>query len=210
MSLIFSESSAKKQFEPASDGLHPAVVYLMVELGVQETKWGPAPHVEIGWEIADESDVINGEEKPRLVFEHYKLSKDPKSNLAKMLGSMRGKPMADGELNGFDLKRIIGTPCMVNIVQNEDSNGRIWPNVTSVVPVMKNMEKPTLSSPEAVVTFDIDLDPLSKVDDLPKWLADKIRRSPSYEKRLQKEMETSGKIEELPPEEDLESDLPFD
>jgi len=207
MSLTVSESGGAG-FDPVPAGTYPAVCYEMVDLGEQfsERFQNSSRQVLIGWQIPSETITIDGEEKPRVVSKQYTLSLNTKARLRSDLVSWRGRDFTDQELKGFDLKNIVGKPCMVSVI-HKDSNGKTYANVSGVLALPKGMPKPAVSSPDDIIIFDLDADPLEKINELPQWIADRIRRSSTYEERLYAEGAAPVEFNEEPLED--ESDLPF-
>jgi len=207
MSLTVSESGGAG-FDPVPAGTYPAVCYEMVDLGEQfsERFQNSSRQVLIGWQIPSETITIDGEEKPRVVSKQYTLSLNTKARLRSDLVSWRGRDFTDQELKGFDLKNIVGKPCMVSVI-HKDSNGKTYANVSGVLALPKGMPKPAVSSPDDIVIFDLDADPLEKINELPQWIADRIRRSSTYEERLY--AEGAAPVEFVEEALDSEEDLPF-
>ena len=207
MSLTVSESGGAG-FEPVPAGTYPAVCYQMIDLGEQYSEKfnNSSRQVLIGWQIPSETITIDGEEKPRVVSKQYTLSLNSKARLRSDLVSWRGRDFTDEELKGFDLKNIVGKPCMVSVI-HKDSNGKTYANVSGVLALPKGMPKPAVSSPDDIIIFDLDADPLEKINELPQWIADRIRRSSTYEERLYAEGAAPQDFTEEPLED--ESELPF-
>lgn len=207
MSLTVSESGGTG-FEPVPAGTYPAVCYQMIDLGEQYSEKfnNSSRQVLIGWQIPSETISIDGVEKPRVVSKQYTLSLNTKARLRSDLVSWRGRDFTDQELKGFDLKNIVGKPCMVSVI-HKDSNGKTYANVSGVLALPKGMPKPAVSSPDDIIVFDLDADPLEKINELPQWIADRIRRSSTYEERLYAEGAAPVEFNEEPL--DSEEDLPF-
>lgn len=208
MSLTISGNNGAG-IAPIEPGTYPAVCYEMVDLGEQYSeKFGnSSKQVLIGFEIPSETIEIDGKVSPRVVSKQYGATLGKKSKLRSDLISWRGKEFTDEEIKKFDLKSIIGAPCMLSII-NKDSNGKTYANISGILALPKGMPKPKLSSPDAVVTFDLDTDPLEKINDLPQWIQDRIRRSPTYEQRLYAEGAAPVEFTEVT-DDDLEDELPF-
>lgn len=214
MSLIVS-ANTEKTFDPIPEGPCAAVCFLMVDLGLQVNKKfnSVSNRVQIGWEIPGETyKDKEGVERPRTIFKEYSMSFGEKSNLRKDLRSWRGRDFTPEELDAFDLKNIVGKACMLNIIHTEGSNGKTYANVGAVMPLMKGMEKPKLSGYTTI--FDIDTDPLEKIDTLPEWIAEKIKASETYMDRaagqiVKESAEGTGEPVIGPLDDDDPGELPF-
>jgi hypothetical protein len=128
----------RKDFTPAPEGLHQAVCVDVVDLGMQETQWGPKQKVRIVWQIETENPETK---KPFQVSQQYTLSLNEKSNLRHHLEAWRGRKFTKDELEGFDLEKLIEANAQVQVTHNIADNGAVWANVQAVVPLGKGMVK---------------------------------------------------------------------
>ena len=209
MSLVLTESNGAG-FEPVPPGTYPAVCYMMVGIGEQfsERFQNSSKQLIIGWQIPGETIEIDGEEKPRIVTKQYTASLNTKAKLRSDLIAWRGRDFTDEELKGFDIRKIVGAPCMVSVIHKQSSNGKVYANVTGVLALPKDMPKPTVSSPDDFVVYDVESDPLTGIDELPQWIADRIKKSTTYEERLYAEGAAPPEFTEITDEESEDS-LPF-
>ena len=209
MSLVLTESNGAG-FEPVPPGTYPAVCYMMVGIGEQfsERFQNSSKQLIIGWQIPGETIEIDGEEKPRIVTKQYTASLNTKAKLRSDLIAWRGRDFTDEELKGFDIRKIVGAPCMVSVIHKQSSNGKVYANVTGVLALPKGMPKPAVSSPDDFVVYDVESDPLAGIDELPQWIADRIKKSTTYEERLYAEGASPATFTELT-EDESEDSLPF-
>ena len=176
---------AKKEiggnFEPTSEGLHTATCIAVVDLGEQYSKqYGNYHHkVLITFEIHDETITIDGEEKPRVISNTYTLSLGEKANLRGDLESWRGKKFTDAELDGFDVKNVLGAHCQVNVAHTT-KDGKTYANIMSIVPWPRGMAAPEVVSEK--IYYDMD-DPGRDevIARLPEWIQKRIKESRTYE-----------------------------
>lgn len=163
---VSGNNESSYQLPPA--GIHRAVLFQVCDLGIQETTWqGVTKHqhkVRFAWELTDE---LMDDGKPFSVSKQYTANLGSKANLRKDLESWRGRPFTNEELDGFDLQNVLGAPCMVNVVHNEN-NGKTYANVTAVTPLAKGMEKPVAHNP--LLHFDLDNYTAEQESALPEWL----------------------------------------
>lgn len=183
MGLTVSDSGGAYKLVPA--GVHVARCFRVVDLGTQETNYnGEAkltPQMSIYWELHGEDNdgapltADNGE--PLTIFSTYTKSLGAKAKLRALLESWRGKPFDDGELKGFDVSKLLGAYCMVNVVHSAGSNGKTYANVSSVTPLPGALRN---SKPAGVLpTQIIDLDNFDQevYAALPEKLREKIDQS---------------------------------
>ena len=190
---------------PIPEGTYLGVCNMLVDLGVQynETYKSSSRKVLIGWEIPEETFTVDGEEKPRVLSKRYTASLDERATLRQDLAAWRGRDFTPEELAAFDLRNIVGASCLINVIHKE-SNGKTYANISSIMALPKGMKKGTLSEPATV--FDLDSCTLSDIDNLPKWIAEIVKKSQTYEEK----MAAPAKIEEFVDElNEDEGGLPF-
>lgn len=128
----------RKEFTPAPEGLHQGVCVDVVDLGLQSTPWGEKQKVELRWQL----DQVNAETSKRfLVTKRYTLSLNEKAILRQHLEAWRGKRFTKEELEGFDLEKLLGVNCQLQVVHELSDQGRIYSNVQAIVPIGKGMTK---------------------------------------------------------------------
>jgi hypothetical protein len=129
---------SKGEFTPAPEGLHQAVCCDVVDIGLVRNQWGEQHKVEIRWQLEIENEK-NG--KPFMVVRRYTLSLHAKSTLRQHLEAWRSKKFTAEELEGFDLEKLIGANCQVQIVHNVSDDGKTFGNLQAIVPVGRGMTK---------------------------------------------------------------------
>jgi hypothetical protein len=131
-----------KEFTPAPEGLHSAVCVDVVDLGMQPNKFNPEKpqhKVRLVWQI-EETDPENN--KRFIVSQMYTLSLHEKASLRKDLEGWRAKKFTADEGKGFDLEKLLGVPCQVQIIHNvSETNGKTYANVQAIVPLGKGMAR---------------------------------------------------------------------
>ena len=128
-------------FVPAPAGAHAAVCVDVVDLGMLEVSFGgKTSHkhkIRIVWQISE----VMSDNRPFIVQKRYTLSLHQKASLRKDLESWRGKQFSPEELEGFDVEKLLGIPCLLNVIQ-ESKDGDTYSNVTSIMRLPKGMEAP--------------------------------------------------------------------
>lgn len=136
MAIIAKEPESK--YTPAPEGLWQAVCVDVVDLGIVSTAWGDKHKVEIRWQL----DEVNKETDKRFeIRNRYTLSLSDKANLRKHLEMWRGRKFTPEELKGFDLEKLIGANCQLQIIHNLSDEGKTYANVQAIVPVSKKVPK---------------------------------------------------------------------
>ena len=137
----------KKQsdFIPAPEGLHFAVCCDVVDLGIVKTSWQGQESlkdmVRLVWQTEDRIPSGPKSGKPYLINRRYSSSSHKKAALRIHCESWRGKSFTDEEFAAFDLEKLIGACCQIQIAHNV-SNGDTYANIMAIVPAPKG--KPRL------------------------------------------------------------------
>jgi hypothetical protein len=141
---IIATAGSGGNYTPAPAGVHQAVCVDVIDKGMVETKGfdGGAPKkkhmISVAWQINEARD----DGKRHVIYRRYTLSLNEKASLRKDLESWRGRPFTREEEMGFDVEKLIGANCLLN-VQHKPSGDRVYANVVSIMPLVKGMPKMT-------------------------------------------------------------------
>jgi hypothetical protein len=146
--LIAKEPEIKRLPLPDS-GTVQAVCCAVWDLGLQSRHYADGDSVShkiiIAWEISqlinDPESEFNGQ--PYMLRKEYTLSLGEKANLRKDLESWRGAPFTAEERKGFNVYSIYGANCLLGVKHEPDKrdNGKVYANVSAILPLPKGMEK---------------------------------------------------------------------
>lgn len=168
-------------FTPPPAGTHLAVCYRFIDLGTQETNFLDAAgnkkrarKVLLGWELPDE--LMDGG-KPFVVQQRYTWSMSEKANLRKDLESWRGRAFEEKDFGTFNIKNVLGKPCVLTIVHKEEG-GKVYANIAAVGKPMKGMASPDPVNP--VVYFSLEDYSETVYAGLSDGLKAVIAKSPEY------------------------------
>lgn len=184
MPIIATTNSQPKELIPA--GNYFARCYQMLQIGhVKEVIMGEVKtlnKVRIGWELPTETKIFNPEkgEQPCVISEEFTLSMHEKSNLRKLLASWRGKDFSIEEAGAFDITKLLGVPCMLNIIHKpgKQDPSKIYQKIGSVSPLPKGTNMPKQFNPTSLLQFD-NFD-YALYDSLPDFIKDKIKTSEEF------------------------------
>lgn len=206
MSLTVSAKSTS--FPVIPEETYSAVCVGLYDIGEQyNEKFKKASfQVVLVWELMDVTytDSETGEERNRTISSTYTANLNEKSNLRKMLKGWRGREFTDEELKKFNLKTIIGVPCLLQVIHSKGKDGNTYANVGSVTKLPKAMPVPVAQTEP--VAFNLDtIESPDEIDSLPKWIKNRIVDSITFKLRFGEE-----KLKELEDgDPDNEEDLPF-
>lgn len=187
--IIVSHTDEGKDFKIAPIGNHLARLYRIIDLGTQKVVWEGVEKMqrklmfnfELHGEDNDGNPLLTEDGKPLMVTKRYTRSFFETSALRQDLEGWRGEPFNEEDLKGFDLSKLLGKFCMLNVIHNKASNGKTYANVKGLSPVPAVIKKAGL--PEGVnetLIFSIDHFDQKIFDGLPSWLQDTIKESAEY------------------------------
>jgi hypothetical protein len=193
MSIIAPKSGGSnlpRKVVPA--GSHVARCYSMIQIGTVESEYlgekKTLHKVMIDFELPLETAVFReGEpEKPFVISKEYTLSFHEKSTLRSHLQSWRGKAFTDEEAAKFDITKLVGATCMLNVVHKASADGtKTYANIASISPIPKGLTCPEQVNPTRILAYDSwNQDVFMS---LPEWLADKISATPEYKSKFSME-----------------------
>ena len=186
---IIATKAAPRQ--PIPTGNHVARCYLMILIGTitEEFKKGSgdfstAQKVRIGWEFPDLMHRFKEgeEEKPYTISTEYTLSTGPKANLRKVIDSWRGKPLTNKEAEAFDLTKLLGKACMIQIVHKPgkgDNADKIYEQIAAVASIPKGLAVPEPFNEQRYFNYDENFDP-KWVQTLPDFIKNRIMESAEW------------------------------
>ena len=206
---IIATSNGSTSFEPIPTGNYPARCYSMVHLGtIEENILGTVKKlnkVRITWELPTELKVFKEEngEQPCVISKEFTLSLHEKATLRGFLKNWRGKDFTDEEAKAFDIEKLVGAPCMLNVTHKAKKDGSgVYAEIGSVSTMPKGFVCPDAINAPFVFTYENFNE--EKFSSLPDFMKNKMVNSDEY-KAVHNPNETN-----LDSNEDSEDDgLPF-
>jgi hypothetical protein len=189
MAIVASDNGGG-DFKIVPAGNHIAVCSMVVDLGKQRVDYQGESSVKrqayVAWELPNETvewtDRDGNERKgPMRIGRTFTVSLHRNATMRGVLESWRGRNFTEEEARGFDITKLAGAPCMVNVTHTE-RNGKTYANVAAVTPMPKGMDRPSLS--DAALIYDDEH--LETFEHLPEWLQKKVtdqvveQKQPAY------------------------------
>ena len=132
-SIVAKGSEKSNSFPSVSVGVHKARCIKVIDLGTQKKDYqGTVSYKHEVLVIFETPDQTNDTSEPLTISKWYTLSLHEKSNLGIDLTSWRGRPFSATEKEGFDISKLIGVPCMLNVIQGNKNN-----KIGSIMPLPK-------------------------------------------------------------------------
>jgi len=191
--MLIAENTTDRSFKLVPAGTHMALCYGIVDLGTQvysyQGEQKQARQCLVLWELhgedADGNPLSLEDGRPLSLSQRYTLSLAEKAKLRKTLISWRGREFTAQELRGFDLRTIIGAPCMLTVTHAVKGD-KTFANVDTVTAVPAALKK--LGLPELVnkrTYFSFGYFEQHEFDALTDGLKKIIMQSPEWEARQQ-------------------------
>lgn len=177
-----------KEFAPAPEGVHIAACVGVIDLGTRpdtftdkrtkQEKTADKHSIKLKFELPGVL-IPDGEAagKPFIIWAEYTASLSEKANLRKALTSWRGRAFTEAELEAFDLEKLLGAYCQLQII-HETKKDRKYANIGAIMALPTGTPKPALTNP--LVKFSLETFDQAVFDSFPEWLQDRIADSNEF------------------------------
>lgn len=167
----------KTAVPPLAGGTYAGVCIGVVDLGEQYNERFKKVQntVSLTFEIAGETVERGNGPEPRWLSREYTKTLGEKANLTRDLQKLLG----EGDLDGFDLRALLGRACLLSVQCRERPDGARFNRVEGLMALPKGMPAPVAAS--ETFLFDMD-DPATHavLPTLPQFLREKVERSPTW------------------------------
>jgi hypothetical protein len=219
MSLIAKDSGGGS-FTPVAPGMHLARCYRIVDLGTQKSEYlGQVKYLQkvmIQFEVHGEDDdgkaLVTAKGEPMSISKNFTLSLAENATLRKDLQGWRGREFTAEELQGFELKNVLGAWAMITAAKSIGNNGKEYTNVISINPVPVAIKKNGL--PEGfnkLAMFLLEDPDMELFETFGNHLREKIMSTPEWRARNggQKQNPVNKPVSAGTGFDDMADDLPF-
>lgn len=169
-------------FEMTPEGQYIARCYRIIDLGTQTitNSYGTKEQhkVMISWELIGNDDPKMVDGRPFSVHQTYTVTLSEKGKLRPDLEAWRGKKFTAEELEGFDLGKVLGQYCMIQVVHSDDGK---FANVQTIMAYKGDKPTPVNEN----VVFDIDEPDVEVFNSLSDNMKAKIMAAPEWDKNKQ-------------------------
>lgn len=189
MAFIASDSGGSN-FKRVPSGAFIGRCYSLIDLGTQhsEGQYGPKDQhkIQIGWELFGEDDdgqpltvEYDGKTMPMTIKKSYTVSLHEKSGLRRDLASWRGRDFTDDEAKAFDISKLMGAYCMVNVTTSEN-NGKTYSNVAGLTKLPTALKDAKPAPVHGNILFDMDNPDMALFEGFHEKLQEAIKRAPEW------------------------------
>ena len=178
-------------FTPVPPGMHLARCYRVVDLGTQTSEYlgqvKSLPKIMIQFEVHSEDDngkpLVTPKGEPMSISKNFTLSLKEMATLRKDLVSWRGREFTSQELDGFELKNILGAWAYLSIAKATGMNGKEYTNIMSINPVPPALKKNGLpNGHNQTAIFSLDEPDMEMFETFSDNLKAKIKSSPEWKR----------------------------
>ena len=177
-------------FKRVPAGAYIGRCYSLIDLGTQLSvgQFGEKMQhkLRIGWELFGEDDAgvpltveVDGKEMPMTISKSYTVSLHEKSGLRKDLQAWRGREFTEEEAKSFDVSKLLGAYCMVNVTTSE-TNGKTYSNVAGLTPLPGALKNSKPAPVHNLVTFDLDAPDMEVFSKFHEKLQETIKKAPEW------------------------------
>lgn len=181
MGIVVKETGGSN-FELIPADNHVAMCYQIIDLGTQKKVFKGKEKlqrvVRIIFELPElQKEFVAGEGlKPFSISREFTASLNKEATLRKILESWRGKVFTEEELKSFELNKILGKPCLLQVVHTEDGK---YANIDNISKCPKSLVAPA-KTVNPCLEFSLDDYNEEVFLKLPEYIQNKIKESPEW------------------------------
>ena len=192
MGLTVKASGGASTFKPVPSGMHLARCYRIVDMGTQSTTWKgqtkQQPKVMLQFEVhsedVDGTPLVTDKGEPMSISKNFTASLADKAILRQELENWRSRAFTQVELQGFQLKNVLGAWAMLSVVKEVGNDGNEYTNISSINPVSSSIKKAGLpQGHNELKIFDLEHPDMVLFETFGNKIKEKIQSSPEWNKK---------------------------
>ena len=160
-------------------GTYAARCYSVVHTGTREYDYQgqkkTSDNIRISFEMPTELEIFNPKKgaQPFTISKSFNLSLAPSSHLRPFLVSWRGIPFTEEELLSFNVAKLVGVECLINIIKGKEKRA-----IAGVSKLPKGMFCPAAINPPLI--YSVNHHDQSIFDSFPEFLKTEIMNSKEF------------------------------
>ena len=179
LTLAAPQQDNDRYLAPADN--HPARCVELIDMGTQKEEYegetSERPKVRISFELVNE-EITEG--MAPSISKKYTAGLGDRCTLRHHLENWRGKPFTNEELQNFDLGKLLGQSCMVQVQhQISKSTGNPYAKINGIGKVPKGLKVGKASKP--LVSYSGEEGESETFLNFPQWLQEEIALSPEFQ-----------------------------
>ena len=187
---FIAKDSGGGDFKKVPPGAYIGRCYSLIDLGTQLStgQYGDKLQhkIRLSWELFGEDEQgqpltvdVDGKEMPMTISKSYTVSLAEKSNLRKDLAAWRGRDFTDEEAKSFDVSKLLGAYCMVNVTISE-RDGKSYTNVAGLTPLPGALKNSKPAPVHDNIIFDLDAPDMAVLAKMHEKVQEVIKKSPEF------------------------------
>lgn len=188
---FIAKDSGGGDFKRVPPGAYIGRCFSLIDLGTQTTngQFGEKRQhkIRIAWELFGDDEQgnpltieVNGRTMPLTISKGYTVSLHEKSSLRRDLAAWRGRDFTEEEANAFDVSKLVGAYCMVNVVSTEN-NGKTYSNVAGLTPLPGALKNVKPVPVHENILFDLDDPDMTIFNGFHEKLKEVIKKAPEWQ-----------------------------
>lgn len=213
---LMAKDSGGGDFKRVPPGVYVGRCIGVIDLGTQSVEYQGDKKLQhkalIKWEVHGEEEdgtplttEIDGKAMPLTLSKRYTMSLSTKARLRADLAAWRGRDFTPDELKAFDVSKLLGAYCMLNVQQNE-SNGKTYTNVASITPLPRAIPKP--EGVHRPFQFDLDAPDMEVFESFHEKLRETIESSVEWQ-AIKSPRAGAATVRSSTGFDDMDDDIPF-
>lgn len=188
---LTARDTGDSNFTPVPQGMHLARCYRVVDLGTQKTEYkGQVKHLpkimllfEVHGNDDDNRPIVTQKGEPMSISKNFTRSLVEKATLRKDLQTWRGREFTQAELNGFELKNVLGSWATISVIKALGNNGKEYTNIATINSVPSAMKASLPQGFNKIGLFEIENPDHEMFETFSDNLKQKIQGSPEWKSR---------------------------
>lgn len=176
--MLWKESGGN--FEKVPLGSHVARCIAVIDIGTRSGPFGSKRDCMIRWELPTEIMQSSQDGDCFTISAFYTQSLSDKANLRAMLKSWRGRDFTQEELQGFDPKKMLNAPCLINVIEKVNGKNEVIHVVGSVSPVPRGLPVPERKNQTVFLSLEPDFFDAKSMSLLSEKQQAMVKESPEY------------------------------
>ncbi len=214
---LTAKATSDSNFTPVPQGMHLARCYRVVDLGTQKTEYqGQVKHLpkvmlqfEVHGNDDDNRPIVTQKGEPMSISKNFTLSLAEKATLRKDLQTWRGREFTQAELNGFELKNVLGAWATISVIKAMGNNGKEYTNIANINSVPKAMKANLPEGHNKCAAFYIESPDMDMFETFSDNLRAKIELSPEWQARQGNQSAKALSSSKGSGFDDMDDDIPF-
>jgi len=184
-----AKDNDKGSYDPVPEDVHLGICVSVIDLGTQHNfKFNKYERkCLLTFELPEERMEFDqdGEtiDAPRFMSRRFTLSLGSNSHLRKFLRTWRGRDFTPEELEGFEMKTLLGAGANIQVLHDAGKDGTIYANIDSAAKLHKGQKVGEPETDLIYFTFD-DVESIgqadSEIEEMYEWIQKLVMKSVEY------------------------------